>query len=155
MSTKMFLSTYDNKIDDKNRASIPVSFRSIIEKTGNSLVYAYPSLMNPCIEICTAERMEMLETHIESFDIFSQEKDILATSILSACECLNIDAKGRVMLSMKLLDFAIIKKEITFVGKGKIFEIWSKDIFLTYFDKARNIAKKNNLFTAKADYKSC
>lgn len=144
---KIFLSIYENKIDDKKRVSVPVQFRTIIESKGDNTVYAYPSLKNQCLEVCTTERISELEQYIEDFNIFSEERDILLTSIFSACEPMQIDAKGRIYISERLLNFAQIKKEMVFVGKGKVFEIWNKENFSNYFTKARNIANNNSLFT--------
>ena len=146
---KIFLSIYENKIDDKKRVSVPAQFRSIIEGKGDSIIYAYPSLKNQCLEVCTPQRINELESHIESFDIFSEERDILATSILGACEPMQIDAKGRISISDRLLDFAQIDKEVVFVGKGKIFEIWNKQDFNNYFNYARSNVRNSSLFTDK------
>ena len=142
---KIFLSIYENKMDDRKRASVPSQFRNVIEKTGSTTIYAYPSLINQCIEVCTSERIVELEKHIEAFDIFSEEKDILATSILSACEAVQIDAKGRVYFSDRLLEFAHIDKTMVFVGKGKVFEIWNNENFNEHFNKARSTIKRTNL----------
>ena len=147
---KIFLSIYENKIDDKNRVSVPAQFRTIIESRGGNTIYTYPSLKNQCLEVCTTERISELEQYIENFDIFSEERDILLTSILSACEPMQIDAKGRIYISERLLSFAQIEKEVFFVGKGKVFEIWNKKNFDNYFANARSIANTNSLFITKS-----
>ena len=150
---KIFLSIYENKIDDKNRVSVPAQFRTIIEGKGGNTVYVYPSLKNQCLEVCTTERISELEQYIEGFEIFSEERDILLTSVLGACEPMQIDAKGRIYISERLLNFAEITKEMVFVGKGKVFEIWNKENFDNYFASARNIAKQNSLFANKSRQK--
>ena len=144
---KIFLSVHEARVDDKKRVSVPVQFREIIEFKGENIVYAYPSLMSDCIEVCTAERIKELQEHIENFELFSEERDILSASILGACEPLQIDAKGRVSMTDRLANFANIKKEAVFVGKGKIFEIWDQSKFKEYFAAARDSAKANNLFS--------
>lgn len=147
VGVKIFLSIYDTKIDEKKRVSVPANFRSIIEGQGDNIIYAYPSLTNECLEVCTLERINELEKHIETFDIFSEERDVLSTSILGACEPLQIDAKGRIYISERLLNFAQIDKSIVFMGKGKVFEIWNKEKFDNYFNNARNVARANSLFS--------
>lgn len=138
----IFLSTYSSKVDDKKRASVPSSFRSVVEAKGGNMIYAYASFVNQCLEVCTAERIRYLEQYIDGLDIFSEERDVIATAVLGGCEPLQIDAKGRVSLSETLLKFAEIDKELIFVGKGKVFEIWNKDKFNIYYQHAREAAKQ-------------
>ena len=142
----IFLSIYNNKIDDKNRTSVPAPFRAIIESLGESIVYAYPSLVKQCLEVCTFKGINELSEHIKTFDLFSEEREALSTAILSGCEAMQIDAKGRICLSERLIEFAEIKSDIAFVGKGQTFEIWNKKHFEVYFNSAREIAKNHNLF---------
>lgn len=145
-SPLIFLSTYSSKLDDKGRASVPVAFRNILEALGGEpFVYAYPSFVNECIEVCTTERILFLERSIDSMETFSQQRDIMATAILAACQPLCIDNKGRISLSERLLEFAGITKDLLFVGKGKTFEIWQQEKFDTYYNYSRNIAKDNQI----------
>jgi MraZ protein len=147
----IFLSIYTNKIDDKNRASVPAQFRNIIESKGENIIYAYPSLINQCLEVCTLERVNYLSAHIETFDLFSEEREALSTAILSGCEAMQIDAKGRVCLSERLVRFAELDNDIAFVGKGHTFEIWNKNRFEAYFANAREIAKNKTLFQKRGE----
>lgn len=140
---KVFVSTHVGKLDEKLRASVPSPFRQLIEAIGGSLIYAYPSFRNQSVEVLTIERMQEVQKYIEALDLFSPEREALETSILSASQVLNIDSKGRVMLSSELVEFAGIEKDIIFVGKGRVFEIWSPAIFKLHYEKSRLIALKN------------
>lgn len=141
----LFLSSYTSRIDDKGRVSVPASFRSTIESKGENLVYAYASFVNECIEVCTSDRIEYLEKMINDLELFSTDKDVMATAILSGCEPLQIDAKGRINLSERLLKSVGVDKDLMFVGKGKTFEIWNKIRFAEYYQKAREIARSKSI----------
>ncbi|AIF81379.1 cell division protein MraZ [endosymbiont of Acanthamoeba sp. UWC8] len=136
----IFISTYINKLDDKNRLSVPAPFRSIIEAEGSMTIYGYCSFINNAIEVCTEKRMRELQGYIEDLDIFSLERDALETAILGGAELLNIDSKGRIVLPERLIKFGNIKNEAAFVGKGKTFEIWSIEEFPEHSKKSRDYA---------------
>lgn len=136
----IFISTYNSKLDDKNRLSVPAAFRSTIEEEGSKVIYGYCSFISNAIEVCTEKRMLELQRYIEDLDIFSPERDALETAILAGSEVLNIDSKGRIILPPHFINFSSIEKEAAFVGKGKIFEIWSTKDFNKHYTQSRNFA---------------
>ncbi|MFQ3307265.1 MAG: MraZ protein [Candidatus Midichloriaceae bacterium] len=141
---KIFLSTYEGKIDEKNRVSIPSNFRGIIDQKISKEIYAYSSFINNCIEVCTFERIDKLQDFLENMDFFSSKKDAIATAVLSDCEPMQLDSKGRVCLPERLIKYAQLDKKVLFVGKGNTFEIWNKVDFEKYFNEAKKIAKENS-----------
>lgn len=138
----IFVSTYRSKIDEKSRILIPSSFRALIKEDA---VFAYCSLVNECIEVCTQERMMQLNTYIERLDMFSPEREALSVSILSRTEKITIDAKGRATVSNLLIEYAKIEKDIVFVGKGGTFEIWKTEAFEEHAIKSRQFVISNKL----------
>lgn len=140
----IFLSTYEGKIDEKNRVSIPASFRNILEYRASKEIYAYSSFINQCIEVCTFERINKLQTFLENMELFSSKRDAIATAVLADCEPMQIDSKGRVSLPERLVNFAKFDKKVFFVGKGATFEIWDKEKFSAYYKKARELAKETS-----------
>lgn len=139
----LFLSTYENKIDQKGRVSMPSSFRDIITKESNTSVVVYKSLSKPCLEGCTIAHIEKLQTAIDNFDPFSTEKDAFETAIFSDSISLDIDKDGRVNIPKKYTQYAKIENVALFVGKGKTFEIWNKDEYEKYSIKCREFAINN------------
>lgn len=131
-------------MDERNRVSVPAQFRSKIEGDAAAL-YGYPSYINNCIEVCTQDRLLRLHRSIEQMDIFSPERDAMATAILSDAECLQLDSKGRILLTERLKLHADLDGFILFVGKGVTFEIWNPSLFDTYYKKARQYAINNKL----------
>jgi MraZ protein len=148
-SNTIFLSTYEGKIDDKNRISIPASFRNILECKASREIYAYSSFINECIEVCTFERIDKLQSFLENMELFSDKRDAIATAVLADCVPMQLDSKGRVSLPERLVNFAKFSKKVFFVGKGLTFEIWDKDKFNIYYKKARQIAKETSFSSHK------
>ena len=139
----MFLSSYENKIDKKGRVSVPATFRSHLNSMGYNGFISYPSFNHAALEACSQDRIEKLSNTIDSLNPFEEKRDFFATSILSESENLQFDTEGRVSLSEKLLDHAIIKNNVLFVGLGKTFQIWEPKIFEKFKIIARKKAYQN------------
>ena len=141
----MFLSTYENKLDQKGRVSVPASFRSYLSNLGYNGVICYPSFNNQCIEAWPQDRMEKISNAIDYLNPFEEKKDYFATSILSASINLQFDSEGRISITSKLLKHAKIRNSMLFVGQGKTFQIWEPTIFEKFRVTAR---KKSNIHRA-------
>ncbi len=139
----LFLSTYENKIDAKGRVSLPSNFRDIISKEDNTNVIIYKSLSKKCLQGCTQMYIEKLQSAIDNFDPFSQEKDAFETAIFSDSICLDIDKDGRINIPKKYIQYAEIDNIALFVGKGKTFEIWNNKEYEKYYTKCREFAIQN------------
>ena len=138
----MFLSTYENKLDQKGRVSVPASFRSYLSNLGYNGVICYPSFNNQCIEAWPQDRIEKISNAIDYLNPFEEKKDYFATSILSESINLQFDSEGRILLTSKLLKHAKIKNSMLFVGQGKTFQIWEPTIFEKFRVTAR---RKSNI----------
>ena len=147
---RIFLSTYEAKVDEKNRISIPANYRNILDQLGSREVYAYSSFISNCVEVCTVERIEKLHNFLEEMDMFSSKRDAIATAVMADCEPMQIDAKGRVSLPERLVSFAKLDKKVFFVGKGNTFEIWNQDSFKEYYIKSREEAKNSSFIPPKS-----
>ena len=141
----MFLSTYENKLDQKGRVSVPASFRSYLSNLGYNGVICYPSFNNQCIEAWPQDRIEKISNAIDYLNPFEEKKDYFATSILSASINLQFDSEGRISITSKLLKHAKIRNSMLFVGQGKTFQIWEPTIFEKFRVTAR---KKSNIHRA-------
>lgn len=147
----LFISTYNLKVDDKGRVSVPHHYRGIIAELRQK-IYGYMSFNNPCIEVYTTDRLSLMHDYISKLDLFSQERDMLSTAVLGSSEELNSDSKGRIMLPEVFLKHAGIAKEAVFVGKGQTFEIWNKENFTPYFQSSRKSIKgSGSMCSSKQD----
>ena len=63
---KMFLSSYENKIDKKGRVSVPATFRSHLSALGYNGFISYPSFNHYALEACSQDRIEKLSNTIDS-----------------------------------------------------------------------------------------
>ena len=139
----LFLSKYVNILDKKQRVSVPSQFRSILQDQEFKGIIAYQSIKHQCIEACGIDRINKLYSMINELDPYSDERDAFETVILAGSSQLNFDKEGRVVLSEELIEYAGLKSQICFVGKGEVFEIWDLDNFDHYSKIAKETAMKN------------
>ena len=140
---KRFLSKYLNSIDKKGRVSVPASYRSSIASQSFAGIIAYPSIKHNCIEACSIERLEQLSQIIQSLDPYSEERDAFETIILGESSQLGMDGEGRIVLPKHLMEYASLTDQVTFIGKGLVFEIWNPVAAEDHLAKAKLIAQNN------------
>ena len=140
---EFFLSTYINKIDPKGRVSLPSSFRTILNTNNTDNVIIFKSLTKQCLEGCSVNYLREFDNIINQLDPLSYEKDSFLTTIFGDSVQINFDQDGRIVINKKYLDYANIKDNALFVGKGKTFEIWNSDIFNVYSENCRKFAIEN------------
>jgi len=138
----LFLSTFTNKVDRKGRVSVPAPFRAAMTGQGWAGVIVFPSFVNACIEGCDLAYMERLSDSIEEFAPFAEERDAFTTSILAASHQLGFDAEGRITLPERLIAHAGIDGQVTFVGRGRTFQMWEPEAFARFDAEQREIALK-------------
>jgi MraZ protein len=140
----LFLSNYLNKIDKKNRVSIPSGFREIISREGSSSVFIFKSITKKCLEGAASSYVNDLSVAINNMDPFSEEKDAFSTAIFGDSVSIDIDGDGRVLIPKLYLNYADIEEDAFFVGKGRTFEIWNKDTFAEHLENCRKFAVENS-----------
>ena len=131
----IFLSTFINKIDAKGRVSVPSSFRGVLEESGFKGMICYPSPVLNSVEGCGFNRIKKLSDTIDALGPFSKERSAFSTSLLADSHQLSFDTEGRVILPNKLVEFASIKDQVSFVGMGETFQMWDPDKYSEFQNK--------------------
>jgi MraZ protein len=120
-----FLGTHQNRLDAKGRVSIPASFRTLLKEEWVAAgVILRPSHKHACIEVWPAPAFDALAKPLESMDLFSEDHDDMALSLYADAYPVNPDKEGRIMLPETLTAHANLSDAATFVGAGRIFQIW-------------------------------
>ena len=133
----LFLSTFINKIDKKGRVSVPATFRTALASESFPGIIAFRSYKSEAIEACGMSRMESLNSSVESFDLFSDTHDDLASTIFADAQQLAFDGEGRIILPELLLAHAGLEEKVAFVGRGATFQLWQPERFERYQQEAR------------------
>jgi MraZ protein len=120
----MFMGTYYNSIDAKNRVIVPSKHR---DELGGRCVLTKG--LDTCLYIYTMSDWEKQLTKIEQLPESDPEIRAFIRSFFgSATEC-EFDKQGRIVIPAPLISYARITKELVTVGAMKKIEIWSKELW--------------------------
>ena len=119
-----FVSHYTLKLDSKGRVSIPASFRAVLARDGFDGLYCYPALDRPALDAGGNALLKEIETLIDRFPPYSEEREQFSATLYSTSEILKVDGEGRVVLSEPLKSHAGIADAVAFAGHGHKFQIW-------------------------------
>lgn len=139
----LLIGRFVNKIDGKGRVSVPKPFRDFLSLQNSDFagVYAFPHYKSAAIEFCGRSFMRRLTNSIDVLDMFSDERDDLASILLENAYPLAYDPEGRITLPKDLIVHACLDKEALFVGRSESFLIWDpalhKEHTVQAFERAR------------------
>jgi MraZ protein len=133
----LFLSTVINKVDRKGRVSVPAAMRAALANQAFQGIVAFRSFREPAIEGWSMELLNRLADNLDEMELFSENRDNLASAIFADAHQLPFDGEGRVVLPEALVSHAGIAEEAAFVGQGTTFQIWNPATFATHAAEAR------------------
>lgn len=135
----LFLGQFEHGIDDKNRLFLPARFRNkqsgadfIITQGLEGCLYLYP----PSAWMALADKLEHLPLADKS------EERAFKRMLLSAASEVEVDTQGRILIPQLLKEYAGLKKDAVVIGVMKHVEIWSKERWIAYQEKARSSFEK-------------
>lgn len=135
----MFLGTYYNNLDAKNRLSIP---SKVLSKLQNQKIVVISKGLEGCLELRTQNDFE---AHTQKLLSLSQTKldtrTILRQLLANASE-IDIDASNRVLIPQNLIEEANLKKEVVIIGVGDKCEIWDKESYLSFKTKTDKVLEE-------------
>ncbi|MGF6375300.1 MraZ protein [Clostridiales Family XIII bacterium PM5-7] len=120
----MFMGTYNNSIDAKNRMIVPSKHR---DQLGGKCVLTKG--LDTCLNIYS---MSDWEGQMEKIAMLPESDPKIRAFIRHFCgnavEC-EFDKQGRIVIPAELKDYAKIDKDMVTMGAMKKIEIWSKEIW--------------------------
>ncbi len=136
------MSKYTNKVDQKGRVSVPAQFRTALPLGSQKSIVLFQAVNHAAIECCDLQYIERINDSFDDFAPYSDEHDEFSLALMSGLVELSFDGNGRIILPQELLEFANITEYATFAGKGKTFQIWEPNAFITELEKARHKVKE-------------
>ena len=133
-----YISTFTNRLDAKGRVSIPAGFRAVLAVDGFDGLYCCPTLDRQAVDAGGNRLRERIRASLANFEPFSEDHELLSTTLIGDSEILKIDAEGRVVLTETIKAHAGIADRVTFVGQGYKFQIWEPERFAAYREEAKN-----------------
>ena len=120
-----FRGYYDNTLDVKNRLTIPAKLRKSL---ADGVVVALQRDAPHCVAIwCTADFETHVDSLLEGMHPLSEDYGKIERFFNAYSSELELDAAGRVMVPVKLLEEAGLGKEVAVIGAGKRLEVWDRE----------------------------
>ena len=136
-----FVSHYTLRLDAKGRVSIPAPFRAVLARDGFEGLYCYPTLDRPALDAGGNALLKEIETLIERYPPYSEEREQFSAALYGTSEVLKIDGEGRVMLTEPLKTHSGIADEVAFAGLGHKFQIWEPKRFRAELAEATEMVR--------------
>jgi MraZ protein len=136
----MFLGTFQLKLDDKGRLSIPVRYREILhqkyrlgpEQDDLDLILCYIGPQISAYPRVEWDRLADILSEATALPGLHQEVRKLEHMMFgNAAEC-PIDSQGRVLIPPHLRTKGKLNGEVTLVGHNRYFDIWNRPAIEEY-----------------------
>jgi MraZ protein len=147
-SMSHFLGTHQNRLDAKGRVSIPASFRARLRngsEEGAATVILSPSHKFACIEAWPELEFEGLMDPLSRLNRFSDDHDDFITALYADATRVEADKEGRIVLSESLVQHANLTDAVSFMGRGRTFQIWDPAAAERRKREARNATSTRGL----------
>lgn len=138
----LFTATYENKLDQKGRVSVPARYRASLTK-GNQPLYITCSMTNACLDCMPQSRLQRLADRVDELE--KAEDRNLYQFVLSQAQEMRPDKEGRVMLTESFIAHASLGETVLFVGIGRMFQIWNPPGYHKFTEDSRNLIKQGKL----------
>ena len=120
----VFLSSTTNNLDSKGRISVPANFRAHCSGSGFEGVVLWPSLDGAYLEGGDVSVLAHYQEMLDRMDMYDEGREALELVIFGESEKLNFDSTGRISLPAAFSEHAGLSGKVTFVGRGRKFEVW-------------------------------
>lgn len=133
---RMFKGSYDLKVDQKGRVSIPAPFRRIIEaddpdyidskevKSRAVFSIGYGLAGKGFLEGFSVASLAGVHADMEALKRGSQQRKTLEYLYLAHVQDMQVDENGRIVLPAAWRERMGLGEDVKFVGYGNRFEIW-------------------------------
>ena len=126
-----FLGSSSYSLDSKNRVFVPAKYR---EELGN--VFYITRSLESCLTIYTEDEWAAF---LQSLDrLPNTTAAAVKEYFLSAAQKCQPDASGRIILDETLIGHSDIKKNVVFVGAGKLINVWAEELWVER-EKTRDV----------------
>ena len=139
----MFLGTYLNKIDDKNRMAVPAKFR---DQLGGKCMLTKG--FDECLYIYKMEDFEEMAAKIAALPQSDADFREFIRDFFGNSELCELDAQGRIKIPQNLREYARISKDLVTTGAMNKVEVWSAEAKAD-FDMAKKMKDKKIMIKVK------
>lgn len=133
----MFMGQYEHAIDDKKRLFIPTKMRAHLGKTRDLILTCG---FEECLFLYPVTEWKRITAKLRDTSVAQgNPKDYRAfvRMFLSAAEQVSVDMQGRILIPQMHAEYASLDTDVVIIGMIERIELWSKQRWTPYRDKAR------------------
>jgi MraZ protein len=123
-SFALYSGLFRHSLDDKNRVTIPSSWRSAYGPDAQFLATPHPE---GYLAVLPPEEIEKLRAKIAQVALSDGAGQDFIARFFAQTQALSFDKQGRVMLNADLLAHAGISRDAVLVGAGNKFNVYSPE----------------------------
>ena len=139
---QMFLGQFQHNLDDKGRLMIPARYRDLLA-AGAYITQGF----DRCLMVMTDAYFKEVYALINAMNMADPTARMLRRLILSNAYPVEVDKVGRVLVPQNLRQFLGIESgELTLVGQGDYFEVWTPAEWKTQMDKLQDVEANEQRF---------
>ena len=120
----MFNGQFEYRVDEKGRVPIPPKFRT--EELKKEGVVLCPGVER-CINVYPLSEWKKLANTLTANSIIPSKLRKLNRFIFASSFDVEIDSQGRIMVPLKLRQYAGLSEEVVMAGVNAYIELWSKE----------------------------
>jgi MraZ protein len=130
----LFRGTNPLSLDSKGRISIPAKYRDRLrESCAGQLVVTIDR--DRCLLLYPFPVWEDVEQKLVQLSSTNRKARTLKRLLMGHAEECEMDASGRILLSVTLREFANLNKKVVLVGQGNKFELWDEQTWYRLRDQ--------------------
>ena len=144
----MFIGEYHHTIDEKNRIIIPAKFRGELGKE-----FIVTRGIENCLFVYSLDNWAKITDKLSSLPFTKKDARTFNRFFMSGATNVELDKQGRVNVTAPLIDYANIVKDCVIIGTGDRLEIWSQELWNSFFDSTKDSMSDiaENLFNESVD----
>lgn len=131
----MLIGEYEHVLDEKNRVSLPRSFR-----TGLGKKIVITRGLDNCLFIYSKASWEKVMQKLNELSFAQADKRGFSRFILSGAAEVTVDGVGRILIPEHQKQFAQLGKDVVFAGVSDRVEIWDSKAWAAYKARIENQA---------------
>ena len=139
----MFLSHYQNSVDEKGRMTIPASYREQLQD-GAYITQGF----DQNLIVLPRTSFDRISTRINQMSLTDPAARQLRRLIFSHAEKIEFDRAGRILIPLFLRQSALLDNAAEVVGAGNHFEIWSPTLWAKQDAEYQNPEFNNQRYAA-------
>ena len=139
----MFIGLHNTFLDAKHRLALPARYKGMLAEG----IYVTQGFDRNLL-LLTSNAFEVVAKQIKGMNMADPLARLLFRMILGSATRLELDKNNSVLLPQELLDFANIKTDVTLVGQGNYFEIWTPELWKEQENSLNNVEANSHRFAS-------